>query len=116
MTGFFVGLFSFVTAGMGLGGGMLLIPLLELLCAVPVSEGRIICLIAYIPASIVSFVVAYKKRLISTKALWFIPLGVAGAVVGSKIQTGDFFNKIYGGFLIAFGIYMLIGALNIKKQ
>ena len=119
MIEFLIGFLCFLCAGMGLGGGALLIPLLVNFFDFPQGSAQYVGLIAYIPASICAVIYGLKnKDLQYAKILPLIPLGLLGAFLGAffamKIQ-GEQLRKLYGIFMIFFGAYMLFSAAIGKK-
>lgn len=117
MIGFLIGFISFLLAGAGLGGGVLLIPLLTSFLNMDAILARAVCLSAYVIASIFSLAVAAKTKMFSKKILAFIPLGVLGAVLGAFISIEEkVFSKIYGIFLIVFGLYIVYNTFFKRKN
>ncbi len=117
MIGFFIGFVAFLLAGAGLGGGVLLIPMLTAFLGFDSSSAKTVCLSAYVIASIFSLCVAVKTKMITLKILKYIPLGVLGAVVGSLISVkSELFTKIYGAFLIIFGAYVVYNTFFVRKK
>ena len=117
MIGFLIGFISFLLAGAGLGGGVLLIPMLTFFLGFDSISAKIVCLSAYVIASIFSLCVAVKTKMITFKILKYIPLGVLGAVVGSFIAVkSEIFTKIYGSFLIVFGAYIVYNTFFTHKK
>ena len=119
MIEFIIGFLCFLCAGMGLGGGALLIPILVDFFGFSQSSAQYVGLIAYIPASICAVIYGVKNNdLKYSKILPLIPLGLLGAVIGAFIATkiqGEMLRKFYGIFMIFFGAYMLFAAFKSKK-
>ena len=119
---FFVSFFAFLLAGFGLGGGVLLIPVLTNFFSFKQVDAQYIALIAYVPAGIGVICYNFKKiKKHSTKILKYIPLGIVGSLVGAYLITvfsANVFKKIYGFFLIVYGIYMIFTVIraNFSKK
>lgn len=108
MIGFLIGFVSFLASGAGLGGGVLLIPMLVAFLGYSSPQAKMICLVAYVLASIFSLCASVKTNMLTHKIFKYIPLGVLGAVLGSFIRVeGELFSKLYGTFLIFFGLYIV---------
>lgn len=118
MIEFLIGLCSYILAGMGLGGGIILIPLLTEFCKISQLNAQYISLIAYIPTGIILILLS-KKSSQKYKILPLIPFGVIGAIAGAfisqRIDT-EVLRRIYGVFMIVFGADLSIKTLlNGKK-
>ena len=114
------GLVASVLAGMGLGGGVLLIPALTLFFNISQKQAQLISLVTYIPMALTALIINMRKKNIRLKNIWlFLPTGALGAVVGAlaaKWLRGDTLKLIYGIFLIAFGLFMLCKSIIAFKQ
>ena len=114
------GLLASVLAGMGLGGGVLLIPALTLFFNISQKQAQLISLVTYIPMALTALIINIRKKNIRLKNIWlFLPAGVLGAVAGAlaaKWLLGDTLKLIYGIFLIAFGLFMLCKSIMAFKQ
>lgn len=103
------GLLSGVLAGMGMGGGTLLIPVLTLLLAVEQHAAQGVNMFAFLPAALLALWVHRKAgRLALKKCLPIMLAGVAGAALGAwgaaLIQAG-WLKKLFGAFLLCLGVY-----------
>ncbi len=107
------GIFSGVLAGMGLGGGALLIPLLALL-GVQQSAAQMLNLIAFLPGATVALIIHGRAGRLWKPALVRVLLpGLPGAALGAWLSTViqvDLLRRGFGVFLIALGILQWIGA------
>ena len=103
---FFVTFAAFLLAGFGLGGGVLLIPIL-LFMGIDANNAKYMSLIGYIPAAIGVIACNRKslREIYSTVAL--VPFGLLGVCVGAWIMplvSTVMIEKLYGIFLILFGV------------
>lgn len=114
------GLLASVLAGMGLGGGVLLIPALTLFFNISQKQAQLISLVTYIPMALTALIINIRKKNLRLKNIWFfLPAGALGAVAGAlaaKWLHGDTLKLIYGIFLIAFGLFMLCKSIIAFKQ
>ena len=114
------GLLASVLAGMGLGGGVLLIPALTLFFNISQKQAQLISLITYIPMALTALVINVRKKNIRLKNAWlFLPAGALGAVTGALIAKwlkGDVLKIIYAVFLIVFGLVMLVRSIAAFKK
>ncbi len=105
-------LFGFIAgfgAALGLGGGTILILLLNFFSTIMQYEIQGINLIFFIPASIIAIIINYKNNLIDFKiAKKCICIGIIGAVLGSYL-AGKIDNQILKK---CFGIFLIIIAIN----
>ena len=95
-------------AGMGMGGGTLLIPALTLLLGVEQHGAQGVNMLAFLPAALIALWIHGRAGRIEGKAcLVLILSGVGGALLGAwgaiQIET-EFLKKIFGICLLAMGI------------
>lgn len=114
------GLLAAVLAGMGLGGGVLLIPALTLFFDISQKQAQLISLITYIPMAVTALIINIRKKNLRLKNIWlFLPAGAVGAIAGAlaaKWLKGDMLRLIYAVFLILFGLFMLIKSIIAFKE
>ncbi|MBQ7579290.1 MAG: sulfite exporter TauE/SafE family protein [Clostridia bacterium] len=109
---FLVGAVSGVFAGMGMGGGTFLIPLLTILLGVNQKIAQGINLVVFIPLAVICLIIYFKRHLIKLKnVFWlYIPavlISAVSAFFASKIEA-NILKTIFGAFLVAFGIFWAI--------
>ena len=111
------GVLGGVLGGMGMGGGTVLIPLLNIFYGVGQHTAQAVNLISFIPMAIVALIFHLKNKLIEfDKLLLIIVPGVIACILGCYVAraiTGDLLRRCFGGFLILLSILQLI--LQIKK-
>ena len=102
------GLTAGVLSGLGLGGGIILIPALTLIFGKSQHVAQNINLIYFIPTAAFAIFVHLKNKQMQTKILPKIVIGgLLGAVAGSLIalkMEGDVLRQIFAVFLFAMGI------------
>ena len=113
ITLFIAGLVSGAVSGMGIGGGVVLIPVLTAFFNISQKSAQYINLLYFIPVALCALIVhAKNKRLSYKSALYAILGGIFAAVAGSytamHISMG-LLRKLFGFFL------MLIGISQFKK-
>lgn len=118
------GIASGVVAGMGMGGGTLLIPILTIFLGIAQRSAQGINLIAFIPTAIVALIIHCKNKLVDFKT--GIPIiigGVIASICGSLLAmnlSNRLLQRLFGGFLLLVGvwqiIYTIIQANNAKNQ
>lgn len=105
---FLVGLISGVISGMGIGGGVILIPALTLIFGFEQKVAQNINLLYFIPTAIIAIFVHSKNKTIEKQGLFkIIIFGIIGAIFGSIIAinlNGEILRKIFGWFLLIMGI------------
>lgn len=114
---FIVTLIAFLLAGFGLGGGVLLIPIL-LFMGFDANSAKYMALIGYIPAAM-GVIACNRNNLKEIRCVvTLVPFGLLGVCVGALIMpfmSTTMIEKIYGIFLILFGVYMIWSVIFSKK-
>ena len=115
-----IGMLSGVFAGMGMGGGTFLIPLLTLVLGVNQKIAQGVNLIVFIPLAVVCLIIYFKKHYIKLKnVFWlYVPaiiISACSAIVAGKIEN-HILRIIFGVFLVAFGIFWLILTIIFKMH
>ncbi len=104
-----IGLCSGIISGMGIGGGVLLIPMLVFFCGINQQNAQNINLIYFIPTAIISLITHKKNGNIENKyILKTVIAGLVGAFFGSIIANkidGELLKRFFGVFLLIMGIF-----------
>lgn len=104
--------------GMGMGGGIILIPVLTLFLGVSQHAAQGLNLMAFLPMSAFALINHIKNKRIDFKsALIMAGCGLAGALLGAylaSITDTDILKKCFGGFLVLLGILRIVKS--IKKS
>lgn len=99
-------------AGLGVGGGSLLILWLTLVLETPYPEARITNLLFFLPGAAIATFLRVKGKAISIKRIWpAILAGCVGAVIASfagKVIALSLLKKLFGGLLLFTGIKELL--------
>ena len=118
-----VGFFSGILSGMGVGGGMLLIPALRIFFDISQKNAQAINLFCFIPAALCALIVHIKKKNVDFKAvLPIIITGVPSSLLGAYLcirTTPRIMGILFGVFILIFGIrevVMSFRSLNMKKM
>lgn len=106
---------SGVVAGMGMGGGTILIPVLTIFFSFPQKLAQGTNLFVFLPTAIVSLYVHIKNKLVEIKsAITIIISGVIASAVASimanKIDNASL-QFYFGIFLLLVGIYQIVMAV-----
>ena len=105
---FIAGILVAALAGLGVGGGGLLVIYLTMFKSVEQIEAQGLNLLFFITAGAASLIIHVKKRKLDYKKIILIIIcGCIGAVGGSLLANytdGALVKKIFGGFLIASGV------------
>lgn len=108
MTAIIIGLISGVCTGMGLGGGSVLILLLDLFLNFDQHIAQATNILCFVPSAIISILVSMKNKNIKFKiALPIIIWGVIGSIIGATISSKlNVLNlrKLFGIFLIGISL------------
>ncbi len=114
-----VGFISGIISGMGIGGGMILIPALVMLLSVSQKDAQAMNLWYFLPTALFSICVHAKNRCIEYKKSALIILtGIPFALIGSYMALQidpSLLGKLFGGFLAIFGIKEVYDGFTNKK-
>lgn len=118
-----IGFFSGILSGMGVGGGMLLIPALRIFFDIGQKNAQAINLFCFIPAAVCALIVHIKKKNVDFRSaipmiITGIPFSVLGAYLCVKTSP-RVLGILFGIFILVFGIreiYMSFRALKMKKR
>ena len=112
------GFFSGIIAGMGMGGGTLLIPVLTLLLNVQQHAAQGINVVAFIPAAVVALAVHKKEGRLDLKEC--IPVIIMGAVSAAAASflagliDSQWLRRIFGIFLVLLAAFRVISSKTKK--
>ena len=114
-----ISILSGVFAGMGMGGGTFLIPLLTLLMNTPQKVASCINLLVFVPMAIITIIIYSKQKLIDFKNWWIISIpasivSLTGVLLAVNISS-KILKIIFGAFIIVIGIIQIV-SLIIKKS
>ncbi len=109
MIGYFlIGLTAGIISGMGIGGGTILIPALDIFYDIEQQVAQSINLIYFIPTAICALIIHIKNKNVATKFFWkTIFTAIIGSVLGSLLAIkikATILRKIFGLFLLIIGI------------
>lgn len=114
-----IGFLSGILGGMGIGGGMLLIPAATMFLKLSQHKAQSLNLFCFIPSALCAIFVHIKNKNISFKtALPIIITGVPFALLGAYISTNlssRIMGKLFGLFILIFGIKEICVGLKEKK-
>ena len=107
-----ISIISGIVAGMGMGGGTLLIPALTLIMEVPQNVAQAINLLVFVPCAIIVCIIYTKSKLINYKKSWIICLSavlisVVASLLAVKIKN-EILSLIFGCFLILLGVVQAV--------
>jgi len=114
------GVISGIVAGMGMGGGTLLIPILTIFLHVKQNLAQGINLIVFVPMSIFALIIHCKNKLVDFKVgipivLSGIITSIAGSLLATKLNN-ETLKKLFGGFLLLVGVWQIISIFILKKE
>ena len=106
------GAISGIIAGMGMGGGTLLIPILTIFLGIEQHLAQGINLIVFVPMSLFALIIHCKNKLVDFKVgIPIILSGIITSICGSLLATklnNDILRKLFGGFLLLVGVWQII--------
>lgn len=112
MINFLCGLLSGVVTGLGIGGGLILIMLLNWFSDFSQLEVQTINLLYYIPTAIFSVFIYSKKNRVDYKLSYKLILygsimAILGAIIANRIDV-LILKKLFALYLLGIGVYFLI--------
>lgn len=107
-----IAVLSGVFAGMGMGGGTFLIPLLTILIGVKASVAQCVNLLVFVPMAVVTIIIYAKQKLIDFKFSWLVSvpaclISALGALISVNI-SGQVIKIIFGAFISIIGVVQII--------
>ena len=102
-----IGFLSGILSGMGVGGGMLLIPAARIFLGIGQQEAQSLNLFCFIPSAVCALFIHIKNKSTDISlALPVILTGIPFAILGAYISTGissEMLSRLFGGFILIFG-------------
>ena len=107
-----IGLIMGLLSGMlGIGGGVVLIPMLVFFLAVPQHLAQGVSLLVIIPTSIAGLVAMRRNNLLDLRlSAWIAAASIAGTLITSNLVQyipGDALRKVFSIFVIYAGVKMI---------
>lgn len=116
-----ISIFSGLFAGMGMGGGTFLIPLLSLIFGIE----QVICqstnVLCFIVLAVICAVVYFKNKLVNVKVLVSVALPASiiasvGSIFALKLSS-NLLKILFAIFVILVGIfYLVMSIISLKKK
>lgn len=115
----FAGVLSGVLGGMGMGGGTVLIPLLNIFYSVSQHTAQASNLISFLPMAVVALIIHLKNRLVDfNKILFIIIPGVFTCIFGcylARAINGELLKRMFGGFLFLLSVFQFVTEMRKSK-
>lgn len=107
-----IAILSGVFAGMGMGGGTFLIPLVTILMNVEQEVAQCVNLLVFIPMAVVDILIYSKKKMIDFKNWWIVSIPAVivssvGALVAFKLSN-MVLKIIFGSFVGLVGVVQIV--------
>ena len=107
-----IAIVSGIFAGMGMGGGTFLIPLLTLFMFVPQNVAQCINLLVFIPMAVINIFIYSKQKMIDFKHWWIVSIpacavSLIGALVAINL-SGKILKIIFGCFICLIGLIQIV--------
>ena len=114
------GLVSGIISGMGIGGGIILIPVLTIFLSFDQKVAQGITLLYFIPTAIFALIVHIKNKNVDFKvALKVASTGVISAGVGAyciRYFSTPVLGKIFAVFLLSVGAYQVVCGIKERNK
>lgn len=106
------GVISGIIAGMGMGGGTLLIPILTIFYGIAQKTAQGVNLLAFIPMAIVALIIHFKNKLVDVKSglqliIFGVVFSIGGAILANYISNG-LLRTLFSIFLLFIGFFQLL--------
>lgn len=115
-----IGFCSGIFAGMGMGGGTFLVPLLSLFFAVEQIYCQSTNVLCFLCLAVVCFIIYITKKLIDFRVVLSVGIPatlIAGLACIFSLKINSHLLKIiFGGFIIAVGLIMFFTSIFSKKK
>ncbi len=119
MLGALFGFFSGIISGMGIGGGVILIPLLAIFLHIEQQSAQGINLFYFLPTAIAALLVHIKNKQIEFRpALTLVACAIPGSLLGGWIAvtlSPGLLRKLFAVFLLLMGVHELLTKKEKKK-
>ncbi len=113
------GFVSGIVSGMGIGGGIVLIPALTMILGFDQKIAQGITLLYFIPTAVFALIVHIKNKVVDFKIiLYTVFTGIIGASVGAfciRYFSSQHLSKIFSVFLLTVGIFQTISGLKQRN-
>ncbi len=106
--------------GMGMGGGIILIPVLTLLLDTPQHTAQALNLAAFLPMSACALIAHIRSKRADIRiALMMAAFGAVGAILGAlaaNFLDASLLKRFFGGFLILLAVMRIYKKRTSKKR
>lgn len=120
MLSVFIGFFSGIVSGMGIGGGAILIPALIFTSGIDQKLAQGINLVYFLPTAVIALVIHLKNKNVDIAAAAVMAaFGCLGAIGGSLIAMNldsTLLRRMFGIFLLLIGIREIIKGFHTGKE
>ncbi|MCE5236772.1 MAG: TSUP family transporter [Eubacteriales bacterium] len=114
------GFLSGVAAGMGMGGGTILIPALTLIVSLDQHAAQGVNMLAFLPAAAAALFIHKKEgRLEGRERAPLIVAGLAGALIGALAAgyiSSPWLRRMFGVFLLALSVIQFMQGEKKKEK
>ena len=115
MLSIIIGFFSGILGGMGVGGGMLLIPASRIFLNLGQQSAQSLNLCCFVPSALCAVFIHLRNKKIDVKtALPIIITGVPCSLLGAFVSTNissAMLSRLFGIFILIFGIREIVSGL-----
>lgn len=115
-----IGFLSGILGGMGIGGGMILIPAARIFLGLNQQTAQALNLFCFIPSSLCALFIHIKNKKVDFKvALPIILTGIPFAILGAYLSTmlsSEILSRLFGVFILIFGIKEIITGIKSPKN
>jgi len=109
-----------IIGGVGMGGGIVLIPVLTLFLGLSQHAAQGANLLAFLPMALCALILHAKNKRIRVKTGLIMCLsGLIGAIGGAMLVNlipSDILRRLFGGFLILLAVYRFVSHVRLRRQ
>ncbi len=110
-----IGFFAGILSGMGVGGGMILIPALTILEGVGQHAAQTVNLCYFLPTAAAALIIHIKNKNVAFRpALGLAASGILFSLLGAYMAVrlpAELLRRVFGGFVAAAGVREIVFAL-----
>lgn len=114
-----IGFAAGIISGMGIGGGMILIPAVVFFLSLAQKDAQSVNLFYFLPTAVAALIVHTKnKRVEYKKTLYLILTGIPCSMLGAYAAlriSNELLGKFFGIFLAIFGTIEIYGGFTNKE-
>ncbi|MBQ7340085.1 MAG: sulfite exporter TauE/SafE family protein [Clostridia bacterium] len=114
------GVLGGLLGGMGMGGGTILIPLLNIFFSVKQHSAQAANLISFLPMATIALIIHLKNGLVEFRGILLIIIsGILSCFLGyyfASSMSSNLLQRFFGGFLTILSVVQFVSVIGAKKD